>query len=115
MSLLSDAQLKLTNPNPEVTNLAANTHPGMAHFGGTGPAGSFCIDCEFWGPVRSAASIESSFDYFAKGCGHGGAIKPHRCRKFEQMTRMPAPKVPSDAMACKYFQKAEKSPLKYAK
>lgn len=81
----------------------------MAHFAGTGPQGETCRQCTFWG-VADGSDPVRYFDYYAKGGGHGGGIKPHSCRKFKSLTRQEGAKVPSEARACKYFEQANSVP-----
>ena len=63
----------------------ANTHKGMAHFGGTGPRGSSCTDCVF-------AKIKSE------------KRQTGTCDKFQQITHKPGPSFPLTVMCCKYFE-----------
>jgi hypothetical protein len=56
---------------------ALATHVSMAHFATTGPAGTFCSQC----------------DYRSKG----------GCAKFVQMTKSKVKTFPSGTPSCKYF------------
>ena len=62
------------------------TYEGQAHFAATGPAGTRCRDCAFWGD------------------GEGRALS-RPCRKFIAMTRVRTKRVPGSALACRYFEK----------
>src|SRR5262249_14841299 len=57
---------------------------GMAHFAGTGPAGSRCVNCRHWGR------------------GTSGRNRP--CEKFIALTGIASKLVPETARACRYFR-----------
>lgn len=65
--------------HPGITHDASAlaTHIGMAHFATTGPAGTFCSQC----------------DYRAKG----------GCAKFVEMTKGKLRMFPAETPSCKYF------------
>lgn len=90
-----------------VDTLARASYPGMAHFAGTGPHGSTCRECIFWehGP----------HDYRAKNGKHRGLIEPARCRKYRAITLHQGDKIPDEAAACKYFDRNETAPARFAK
>ena len=90
-----------------VDTLARATHPGMAHFAGTGPALKTCRECLFWN--------HKLYDYRAKGGKHRGLILPADCKKYRQMTQQVGAKIPDDAAACKYFDENTSPPARFAK
>ena len=57
---------------------------GMAHFAGTGPVGSRCVNCRHWGR------------------GTGGCNRP--CEKSIALTGIATKLVPENARACSYFR-----------
>ena len=89
MSLFrSDISRFLTQPNPEVSSMSAQTYPGMAHFAGTGPDNSHCEKCRFFGPGRS---------------------KNKPCNKYTAMMNgILGPLVPPNAAGCEYFDPKQK-------
>lgn len=87
--------------------LARASYPGMAHFAGTGPHGSTCRECIFW--------AHGPHDYRAKGGKYRGLIEPATCKKYQQIVMQQGSKVPDDAAACKYFDRNEAVPERYAK
>lgn len=77
--------LNLTDPDGSKAQ-AIKTHPGMAHFAGSGPAWKACKACR----------------HFKK---NDGSSTKGTCREWKRM--MPKQKAiafPQDAAACKYFQ-----------
>jgi hypothetical protein len=69
---------------------------GMAHFSGTGPQGTVCGGCSYFGAETS------------RGAG-GHAVMPSICAKFVAMIRgkrgqREKPKVPATTPSCKYYQ-----------
>lgn len=88
----------LTQPNAHLGRLIAATPPGMAFWAGTGPASITCRECAFFDHQNS---------YYATGGGHGGMLKPARCKKFAQLTQKLGDKISHDTRACKYFEQAE--------
>jgi len=97
MTARMSPSIKLTNPNPMLTQLENQTHPGMAHWGGTGPDGKSCREC-------------GAFEHHDRRDAHG-TLKPARCRKYSELTNGKIGKaVPFDARACKYFLQADDVP-----
>lgn len=86
---------------------ARQTHPGQAHFAGSGPAGKTCRECIFYGHTKGG--------YYASRGKWRGLILPAPCKKYRQMTQETGPNVPDSAMACKYFEENTAPPSKYAK
>jgi hypothetical protein len=66
---------------------------GMAHFAGTGPAGTICRDCVYWDFYLK--------DHWASG-GHAAAAC-HMQKKLSQQ-KGPVPLVPAGTPSCKYFE-----------
>ncbi|WP_315749581.1 MULTISPECIES: hypothetical protein [unclassified Bradyrhizobium] len=85
--------------------IARATHPGMAHFAGSGPALKTCRDCRFW---------EHDHDYYSRRSKHHGRIRPARCRKFRQLTNEVGAPIPDDAAACRHFEEADAVPARFA-
>lgn len=89
-----------------VDALARKTHPGMAHFAGTGPAMTTCRQCIFWDGCGDMGAQR-----FAKRGMGGGGLKPRACAKYRSMLNGEiGPRVPPDASACKYFEENPKAP-----
>lgn len=87
---------------------ARDTFPGQAHFAGTGPQLKTCRECAYW----DHAGLHH---YHSKRGMFGGAIKPARCRKFQELTGSAGDKVPDDAVACKHFSPATVVPNRFAR
>jgi hypothetical protein len=85
----------LTDPNPILATQIRASHPGMAHFAGTGPRGQTCRYCIFWTGCGDLVRYSTEF----------GTPKPRRCEKFRQlMNGRRGDKVPHDARACRHFE-----------
>ena len=69
------------------------THAGMAYFAGTGPGLTTCRSCQFWSndvPGKEPAPTQKSAS----------------CLEYKRLMQgKVGPKVPSDARACKHYQK----------
>ncbi len=77
----------------------SKTHPGMAHFAGTGPDRKSCRECSLWMPSG----------YFAKSNKqHGPTLKLGGCRKYKELMKKELKKVPHTAAACRWFDENEK-------
>jgi hypothetical protein len=84
-----------------VVALASGTYIGQAHFGGSGPPGATCRECNFWAHTNS----------WEKSTGGGsGQPRPATCAKAKSlaMARVATPKVPHHALACRHFEPAER-------
>jgi len=76
----------------------AHTHPGMAHFAGTGPARKTCRECEHW------TGCGFGDGYYSGNGKHGGVIKPRSCAKYRSLMHGEVgPAVPFDALPCRHF------------
>jgi len=106
MTLFKDHIQEHLTSSP-VDAFARASHPGMAHFAGTGPAGKSCRECVFWKHEPHA--------YRAKNGKYGGAIKPAVCMKYQQITLQEGSPVPDEARACKYFEQKDNPPPRYAR
>jgi len=62
---------------------------GMAHFAGTGPPGTICRDCVWWG-------------FYDKGRKLRRAAPCEQHRKMMEL-RKPGPPVPASTASCRYF------------
>lgn len=68
----------------------AHTHAGMAHFGGTGPAGKTCREC-----------VNFKDDGYLMATNE---LKPGRCAEYlKRMGLVTGPKFPHSVSACKHF------------
>lgn len=67
------------------------TFPGMASWGGEGPPGKCCRECQHWDHSKREL-------YFATGL-----LKPQACLLAERRMQIDTPKVPHYALACKEF------------
>jgi hypothetical protein len=104
MSLFKAALSEHMTPAP--TDKAARaTHPGQAHFAGSGPQDRTCHECLFWG--------HGKHDYHSRSGKYHGLIKPAPCMKFRMLTRKMGDKVPDDAPACRHFQQADTVPPRF--
>lgn len=92
----------LTEPRGQgFTQQLQATHPGMAHFAGTGPSGLTCRQCAHWQP--------HSPDWYGLNGKQKGQPKPNSCRAYTKFTMgQTGAKIPHDARACKHFDRAEK-------
>jgi hypothetical protein len=90
--------LHLTVLDPELERLRRQTHPGQAHWAGSGPNSVTCRQCIHW---------TDGSGYYA---GIFGTLKPRRCAKYEEMMRARGGKIPHDAQACKYFDENNSPP-----
>lgn len=90
-----------------VDALARQSHPGQAHFAGTGPHGKTCRECVFWNHV--------TYDYRSKSGKWRGLILPANCKKYQQITQKVGDKIPDDAAACKYFDQNSTVPARFLK
>jgi hypothetical protein len=75
------------------------TKPGMAHFAASGPLGTVCAQCAFygdWKQVHDAAGnvVETEF---RKGC----------CRKFHELTGTLGKAIPPNTESCRYFKRGD--------
>lgn len=85
--------------DPVQATLVAATYPGQAHFGGTGPAGMTCRQCEFW----------MKRNKWGRPLGFGLDSEPVAapCNKARNLLHGKlTPGVPHNASACKFFSEA---------
>lgn len=81
--------MKLTEPNPELAKLEAQTVPGQAHWGGSGPPGRTCGECQHW------------VSYLRRGM---------RCDQYyRMMRRWHQERLPASALACRHFLERPKT------
>ena len=74
-----------------------NTVPGMASWGGTGPADTACYQCSFWKASRYRREA--------------GKLLPRRCRKFPRlMGGLNGPAIPPDMASCRFFEPNSAAP-----
>jgi hypothetical protein len=85
----------LTSPDPEFDRRVAATHPGQAHFAGTGPNGATCGQCIHLGYLKRT--------YTAAG-EPTSAGKSNGCVEFLRLIGKHGPAVPRHALACRYFK-----------
>jgi hypothetical protein len=79
--------------------LAERTPAGMAHYAGTGPAGTTCETCGFFMGTRRTSGIGQ------------GRMQPGRCREFMRIMRqhhgmraVPVHKVPPETASCRHYK-----------
>lgn len=86
----------------ETTAAYDRTRPGQAHFGGSGPAGKCCFECQHWTPQKGSSGIIPS----PKRDGDG-RLESRRCKKFRLLTMgRESHAVPPESLACKFFFQA---------
>lgn len=93
--------MHLTEPNPKLAAMAAATHPGMAHWAGTGPEGTRCTSC--------AAAI---FNGYITAKGRHGALKPIQCRTYGNMVPGTKPKFSADTKSCRFYTPGDGPPAR---
>jgi hypothetical protein len=83
-------------------SIKARSHPGQAHFGGTGPAGKTCRECgHFEVQHGDNEGAPTTFSYTQADLN----LKPGTCAKFSAMMRVNSgPSFPHSAAACRYFE-----------
>jgi hypothetical protein len=84
----------LTNPNPTISQQVRMSHPGMAHFAGTGPADMTCRLCRHW------TGCGKDTGYYA---GLKGTLKPRPCDQYRKLMQEIGGEAPHDAPACRHF------------
>jgi hypothetical protein len=91
MSIIRGLQEHLT---ADPTDAAAHrSHPGMAHWAGTGPTNTACRGCAYWFPDHT------------KGSKPLAQVKRARCRKYARLMQTETgPMVPGCAMSCRHFK-----------
>jgi len=82
--------------DPVLEHQIETTVPGMAYWARSGPPGTYCYQCAFWGyhKVRRTAA--------------GDAVKSKHvqaCKKFHELTNKHGPVVPASTPSCKYFER----------
>jgi hypothetical protein len=79
----------------DVSAQQAQSEPGMAHFSGTGPKGTTCGHCAYWGYKREV--------------GKAGAMRPvDACKLFYQFTGKHGPAIKAALPSCRYFEPTSK-------
>lgn len=71
------------------------SRPGMAHFAATGPFGTKCGGCAFygyWRQIRNAAGNVVNTKFRKGACG-----------KYYELTHQHGPAVPADTESCRYL------------
>ena len=82
----------LTVIDPGLERAELQTAAGMAHWAGSGPEGSTCGKCRFYGYEFVKSNGDHSF-------------KRSACGKFYTMTRRHGGSLEDRQMGCKYFEK----------
>ena len=72
--------------DPEVERGWCETSAGMAHWAGSGPTSSTCIDCMHLDLAKDSKAEKA------------------KCRKFTELMRFPGKKFSKRSAACKYFE-----------
>lgn len=84
---------------PEMAKKKNSTVPGMASWGGEGPAGTVCRDCKFW-------QFERKGGYFSSSHDRALSLKPQRCElAIRKLFRDDLPKIEHYQPSCKHFEK----------
>jgi hypothetical protein len=83
--------------DPELVRQIKKSVAGMAHFAATGPFGTQCKDCRFFGYSRIYRS--------GTGDAEKTVFQRSRCGKFFELTRRHGAQVPADTESCKYFER----------
>lgn len=106
MSIQRDPlSLKLTAA--PIDKHARVSHPGMAHFAGTGPDNMTCRQC--------LSFQHKPYSYRSKTGKYRGLIMPAPCAKYKAITGAVGAAVPDDAPACKYFTWNVAHPRRFAR
>lgn len=98
MGILSETRLT-AGYAPELEASIALSVPGMAHFAATGPEGTTCHGCQFWGK-----SIKFKRD--------AGYLLPRRCVKFASLSGGARVKegVPPGTSSCRHYVSRDPAP-----
>ena len=83
---------------PAFATIIRQTHEGQAHFA-NGFLGATCSDCVFYGAWKQIKN--------ASGEVIGTKRVRDACDKYRQLMGKLGPAVPSNAAACKYFERRE--------
>ena len=79
----------LTRPTEALEKMADKTVPGMAHWAGSGPPGTTCGKCKFYGTVAD----------------HLERMKLKRCKKYLQLTgKVGSDVIPGRTPSCRHFE-----------
>ncbi len=63
-----------------------DTPPGMAHWAGSGPVGTTCMDCQHLDLAKDSKAEKA------------------QCRKYKKLAHRPGKKFPKRSAACRYFE-----------
>ena len=82
--------------------LARITSPGQAYFGGTGPSGQNCFQCQHWLFV----------DYYSgSNTRYANLLRPGPCGMYtKMMAGVIGPAVPPLSLSCNRFEKKDNAP-----
>lgn len=77
---------------PDLEASISASAPGMAHFANTGPSGTACHQCLFWGKSNKFRRIN-------------GALAPRRCLKFKSLSGGFRVKrgIPAEVPSCRHY------------
>jgi hypothetical protein len=81
---------------PQLEVQIRNTPSGMAHWSGSGPAGTACGGCVFYGYESPRHNVH--------GDTVGTIKKPQSCRRFYQLTGAHGEPLPPSTPSCRHFQ-----------
>jgi hypothetical protein len=87
----------LTSANPELDRLIRATPPGMAHWAGTGPAGTVCEGCAHFG-YREVKRDKTTGDVLST------VRKTERCGKFYELMKRSGDRISPRTPSCRHFQ-----------
>jgi hypothetical protein len=86
---------------PVLARQISLTAAGMAHFAATGPFGTKCSDCAFfgyWRQVQNAAGEIATTKFRRRGC-----------HMFFKLTGRHGPEIPGETESCRHFQRRQES------
>jgi hypothetical protein len=82
----------------ELEHQIRQTHPGQAHWAGSGPLDCVCGECAHLGYWRQIRNSHGEVVHTRKASG---------CAMFHRLTGGHGPAVPASAGACRHFQRKE--------
>jgi hypothetical protein len=82
--------------DPELVRQIGKSVPGMAHFAATGPFGTRCKDCEYYGVYQQIKNKAGDIvdTVFRRGC----------CGAFLRITGKLGPAIPPQSESCRHFK-----------
>jgi hypothetical protein len=93
---LSTPGLTAGYADPELVRQIGKSVPGMAHFAATGPFGTHCKDCHYFGAYQQVKN--------KAGDVVRTPFRSERCAAFLHMTGKLGPAVPPQTESCRHFR-----------